>query len=217
MRTSPAQTPHSRFPPPDPLGVFPGRQLHEREFGALPLTPVPKDATPFHDLGFYPFIQQELRPLALAPPSRAPHSLASLCRPGLFQTRLPENQECGAHIPRPDTTFPFFERAPRRFPWSSTPREGIWCTPPRLSAKGRNPLFATWAFTPSPNRNCVLWHWHPNLEHNFASHSCRVGPVRILILATPNGPQQPPEKGTHHGSVITRAGPRRDVRPDHRR
>ena len=38
---------------------------------------------------------------------------------------------------------------------------GIWCAPPHPSAKGRNPFFVTWAFTPSPNKNCVYWHSLP--------------------------------------------------------
>ena len=36
-------------------------------------------------------------------------------------------------------------------------------TPADPSAKGRNPLFATWAFAGIGGQDCVLWHWLPNL------------------------------------------------------
>lgn len=45
-----------------------------------------------HELGFYPFPQQELRLLALASPDGTPHSLPDPHRPGLFQTRVPKSR-----------------------------------------------------------------------------------------------------------------------------
>ena len=47
-------TPHSRMSKRR-RGVSPGRQLHEGEFGALPLTSVPKHATPSSRPGLLPF------------------------------------------------------------------------------------------------------------------------------------------------------------------
>ncbi len=56
----------------------------------------------------------------------------------------------------------------------------MWCPSNRVSAKGRNPFFATWAFAGSGRWNCVLWHCCEEARTKFQGLGGRLdkSPVR---------------------------------------
>ena len=67
-------------------------------------------------------------------------------------------RESGVELEEVRTRFRDFGKAPGQKTRSQVGREGMWCPSNRVSAKGRNPFFATWAFAGSGRWNCVLWH-----------------------------------------------------------
>lgn len=98
-------TPHSRISKRR-RDVSPGRQLHEEEFGALPLTSVPKHATLSSRAGFLPLPPTRIASFGTGIsrwdttfPPRPPSTWA-------FPNPAAKIQEFGARIPCPDTKFP---------------------------------------------------------------------------------------------------------------
>lgn len=132
MRRPSITTPHSRISKRR-RDVSPGRQLHEEEFGALPLTSVPKHATLSSRAGFLPLPPTRIASFGTGIsrwdttfPPRPPSTWA-------FPNPAAKIQEFGARIPCPDTKFPNLENAPQRFPSSPNPQIGMWCQGPAPS------------------------------------------------------------------------------------
>lgn len=78
----------------------------------------------------------------------------------------------GNLVRRPSITTPHSRISKRRrgvSPGRQLHEEEFGALPPHLSAKARNSLFTSWVFTPSPNKNCVFWHWHLPMGHHIPS------------------------------------------------
>ena len=126
-------TPHSRISKRR-RGVSPGRQLHEGEFGALPLTSVPKHATPSSRPGFLSHPPTRIASFGtgtsrwdtrfpLRPPSNWAFPKPGCQNPGIW---------CAHPLPRHQ--IPEFRKGPQRFPSSPNPQIGMWCQGPGPSA-----------------------------------------------------------------------------------
>ncbi len=76
-------------------------------------------------------------------------------------------RESGVELEEVRTRFRDFGKAPGQKTRSQVGREGMWCPSNRVSAKGRNPFFATWAFAGSGRWNCVLWHCCEEVRTRF--------------------------------------------------
>lgn len=107
-------------------------------------------------------------------------------RRGLDKSPVRRNakRESGVELEGVRTRFQDFGRAPGQKTRSQVGREGMWCPPNRVSAKGRNPFFATWAFAGSGRWNCVLWHCCEEARTRFRDFGKAPG-------QKPRSPQRP--------------------------